>query len=155
MAKVFKIFGVVSLLIFISIFVGVLILFYSGSELDKSSKHFADNLIENNVKGWKKPIETNLLSASFKKTTSEEQFDKFWKRLSDLGEFKTISEGLGEATIKYNIGSDKEVTASYIYEAEFSACKANIHINLIQEYKKWKVQGFRFISMNSLDCFDP
>ncbi|MFG1500079.1 hypothetical protein ABMA70_07690 [Halobacteriovorax sp. XZX-3] len=153
MGKFLKFVGIVSLIMFTLVTVGLVYLFSTGSGLDDSSQKYADSIIENNVKGWKAPIPYDQLSLEFKESMSEEDLKKFWTRLSTLGDATSITEGIGEAKVNYIFDKGKSVTASYKYVADYETCKANIYVNLKQESEIWKVYGFKFMSVNNLDCF--
>jgi hypothetical protein len=139
MKRFLKIVAVLVLLVAI----GIGLLAYRGSRLDREASEYAEQSIDAIVTDWSQEALLSRASPDLRKTSNAEDMDKLFTMFRRLGRLLHADEPRGQALMSLTNRSGSQTTATYTSQAEFENAPATISISLIKRGDQWLIQGFR------------
>ena len=147
MKKLLVVLGSVFAVLLIAAVIGFSFLAVEGSELDKESKSYVDDVIPKIAANLNKEFFFQFASDELKNSATDEEFHKVFKWFGKLGSFVEYKGSKGEATISVHAQNGKQITAKYVSQTEFESGPATINIQIIKRDNKWEILGFKVNSI--------
>jgi hypothetical protein len=143
MGRLFRLIGIVGVLLVVGGGVGFFFLARTGAALDASSRSYADQAVVAIAKTWNTDELWKRASPEFKKSTQPDDlamlFDAANAALGPLVEYEGAQ---GDALIAKAIGSDGDIRARYVAQGRFAKDQAVFDISLRQINDVWMIDGF-------------
>ena len=142
MKKVLIVLGSVFLALIVLAGIGIAIVAWKGTELDKESKAFVDAAVPAIVSSWSKEQLMNRASAELKQTTKPADMDRLFRWFSTLGRLQKYEGAQGQVLISVTPQNGKIVSGRYVAKAVFDAGEASIEIAVLKDGNQWQILRF-------------
>jgi hydrogenase maturation factor HypE len=135
------------LIIAVVLIASVVIFFFNlsstGKKLDAESKDYVDQAVPVISKNWDEKELRKRASEEFMSVTSDAELEQLFDYVdTNLGSMKDYYGSRGESRI-FMRNTKKEITASYVVQAEFEKGKASINVSLIKKGDKWSILEYK------------
>jgi hypothetical protein len=142
------------LAVLISIFLAIIVLgaigiglvVFWGSTLDKESKAYANSAIPAIVMRWSEKELLDRASPEFKKAITIDELDRLFRWFSGLGRLEKYEGAEGEAILSATSQTGRLISAEYTASAIFQKGEATVKIRLIKHGNQWQILSFRIDS---------
>lgn len=143
MKKLLMVLGIIFICIIAIAVIGISIAAYQGTQLDKSSKAYVDEVTPVIISSWDPQEILSRSSPELQEVVSQDKLEAMFKMFSEkLGALKEFKGSEGDSLVRFS-SKGKAVTASYIVQAAFEKADAKIKIGLVQHEGNWQFLEFR------------
>jgi hypothetical protein len=133
--------GVVALVVFVLIGVGVGAAVYKGNALNASAQAYTDNVVPLIAAHWSEQSVLERATPELKRLASAEQWAAVEDSVSLLGPFQHYDGSKGTSNMSYFLATGTKISASFLATASFSHGKALINIALLKIGGRWMING--------------
>jgi hypothetical protein len=123
--------------------IGIAIMAWKGTELDKESKAYVDTAVPAIVTSWDQQQLMDRACTQLTQATTPNDLDRLFAWFRTLGRLKSYQGCQGQAKIAVTSGTGKTISAHYTAKASFENGYAAIEVNLVKAGDLWKIAGFR------------
>jgi hypothetical protein len=131
--------GTIFLMIIIFGAIGIGIIAYKGTALDKESKDYVDSSVPAIVSAWDKQELLSRASPEFMQVVTSADLDKLYGMYRRLGKLKEYQGSEGQSNMSVTSQHGKVISAAYTTKATFDSGPATIKISIIKHGDKWQI----------------
>lgn len=134
--------GALSLILLVIGVIGVGIVAYRGTQLDKESSAYANAALIAIATDWSEKALLDRASPEFKQATSIDQLDAYFGGCSKLGHLRQAEPMKGQAGISYHPATGKRIQGVYTAKTQFENAEATVTLGLIKHGDQWQIARF-------------
>jgi len=139
MKKLLIVLGSIFLVIIIIVVIGIGVIAYKGTALDKESRDYVDSSVPAIVSAWDKQELLSRASPEFMQVVKSGDLDKLYGMYRRLGKLKEYQGSEGQSNMSVTSEQGKVISAAYTTKAIFDSGPASIKILIIKHGDKWQI----------------